>query len=103
MTLGPPQPRIDGPVKVSGAAAYASDVKIPNLAFGVLLCSTIVKGRIAAINTSAASAQPGVLEIITHQTCPPLLRPTKPIPPQGQSLVPLQGPGLCYFWQQGGG
>ena len=102
MTLGTPQPRIDGPVKVSGAAAYASDVKIPNLAFGVLLCSTIVKGRIAAIDTSAASAQPGVLEIITHQTCPPLLRPTKPIPSQGQSLVPLQGPDISYYGQHVG-
>jgi xanthine dehydrogenase YagR molybdenum-binding subunit len=100
--IGTPQPRVDGPLKVSGAAAYAGDVKIPNLAFGVVLCSTIVKGRITAIDTSAATAQPGVLGIITYQNCPPVHKPPKPIPSQGQSLIPLQSPQISYYGQHVG-
>jgi xanthine dehydrogenase YagR molybdenum-binding subunit len=101
-SIGTPQPRIDGPLKVSGAAAYAGDVKFPNLAFGVLLCSTIVKGRITAIDTQTACAQPGVLDVITYQNCPPIQKPAKPIVSQGQSLVPLQGPDIFYYGQHVG-
>jgi xanthine dehydrogenase YagR molybdenum-binding subunit len=100
--IGTSQPRVDGPLKAGGAATYAADVKIPNLAFGVLLCSTIVKGRIAAIDTSLASAQPGVLDIITHQNCPPFQKPPKPIPSQGQSLLPLQGADISYYGEHVG-
>ena len=88
--IGIPQPRVDGPLKVGGGATYAADVKIPNLAFGVLLCSTIVKGRIATIDTSLASAQPGVLDIITYQNCPPFQKPSKPISSQGHEALPLR-------------
>ena len=62
--LGTPLPRVDGALKVSGGASYAADVKLPNLAFGVLLCSTIPKGRIASIDTRLASAQPGAVETL---------------------------------------
>jgi xanthine dehydrogenase YagR molybdenum-binding subunit len=101
-SIGTSQPRVDGALKVSGAAAYAGDVKIPNLAFGVLLCSTIVKGRITGIDTEAARAQSGVLDIITYQNCPPVQTPSKPIVSQGQSLVPLQGPDISYYGQHVG-
>ena len=100
--IGTEQPRIDGPQKVSGAATYAGDVKIPNLAFGVLLCSTIVKGHITAIDTSVASEHPGVTAIITHLNCPPIHKPPKPVVSQGQSLIPLQGPEISYYGQHVG-
>ena len=100
--LGTPLPRVDGALKVSGGASYAADVKLPNLAFGVLLCSTIPKGRIASIDTRLASAQPGVLQIITYENCPTLHKPLKPIPSQGQSLVPLQGPDITYYGEHVG-
>jgi xanthine dehydrogenase YagR molybdenum-binding subunit len=95
--MGTPLPRVDGPLKVSGSALYAADVQIPNLAFGVLICSTIVKGRIAAIDTSIATSQPGVLNVVTYENCPKFHRPAKPLPSQGQSLVPLQTPDIAYY------
>jgi xanthine dehydrogenase YagR molybdenum-binding subunit len=101
-SVGSAQSRVDGPLKVSGTAPYAGDVKLPNLSFGVLLCSTIVKGHITAIDTSVASAQPGVVKIITYQNCPPIHKPEKPFPSQGQSLIPLQGPEILYHGQHVG-
>ena len=77
--LGTPVMRIDGALKVSRGAMYAADLNLPNLAYGVLLCSTIAKGRIASIDARDAAAQPGVLQIITYANCPPLHQPTKPI------------------------
>jgi xanthine dehydrogenase YagR molybdenum-binding subunit len=95
--LGTRLRRVDGPLKVSGRARYAADVPLPDLAFGVLICSTIAKGRVATIDSGRATAQPGVLQVITYQNCPKFQRPAKPVASQGQSLVPLQGPDIAYY------
>ena len=100
--LGTPVLRIDGALKVSGGAMYAADLNLPNLAYGVLLCSTIAKGRIASIDARDAAAQPGVLQIITYANCPPLHQPAKPISSQGQSLVPLQSADIAYYGEHVG-
>ncbi len=100
--LGAPTPRIDGALKVSGGATYAADIGLPDLAYGVLLCSTIAKGRIQSINTNEAAAQPGVLDIITYQNCPRLHQPAEPIASQGQSLVPLQSADIAYYGEHVG-
>ena len=64
--MGAPEPRIDGRLKVTGEARYGSDFAVRNPAYGYLITSTIAKGRIRAINLSAAKAVPGVLEIFTQ-------------------------------------
>ena len=38
--------RVDGKLKVTGAAKYAAEYNIPNVAYGVLVGSTIAKGTI---------------------------------------------------------
>jgi len=68
--VGEAQPRIDGAAKVSGKARYAADVPAQNLAHGVVICSTIAKGRIASVDTTVAAAAPGVLQIVTYKNCP---------------------------------
>ncbi len=62
--------RVDGKQKVTGAAKYAAEYKIPGLTFAVLVESTIAKGLIKNINTKKAENAPGVLTVIYHGNAP---------------------------------
>src|SRR5258707_5649082 len=61
--LGIGQPRVDGPLKVSGRATYASDHHFPGMVYGVPVCSTIARGEIRSTDTSAEERMPGLLAI----------------------------------------
>ncbi|MCC8538220.1 xanthine dehydrogenase family protein molybdopterin-binding subunit [Xanthomonas codiaei] len=63
-------PRIDGRAKVTGQARYAAEWPVPDLAYGVVVSSSIAKGTIVGFDLVAARAVPGVLEIITHENRP---------------------------------
>src|SRR6187549_2175643 len=65
--VGQPVDRIDGPLKTTGTAPYAHDRHdvIANQAVGYVVGSAIAKGRIAAIDPTAARAAPGVIAIVT--------------------------------------
>ena len=58
--IGKPQPRIDGPLKVSGTAMYASDFYFPDLLYAVPVEATIANGKIQKLDTAAAEKMPGV-------------------------------------------
>lgn len=62
--------RVDGRVKVTGAAAYSAEYAVPNLAHAILVTSTIAKGSIIAIDSREAEAAPGVLAAISHLNNP---------------------------------
>src|SRR3989442_3915498 len=72
--IGPGVDRVDGPLKVAGAAHYPSDFSFPNLAHAVLVQSTVAAGRIRRIDTGTADAAPGVLAVITHENAGRLAR-----------------------------
>jgi xanthine dehydrogenase YagR molybdenum-binding subunit len=57
--IGRDTPRIDGPLKVSGTAHYASDFYFPGLLYGVPVEATIAKGKITKLDTAAAEKLPG--------------------------------------------
>ncbi len=61
-----PSDRVDGRLKVTGAAKYSAEYKVPGLAYGVLVGSTIARGRIRSINARQAERAPGVLAVISH-------------------------------------
>jgi xanthine dehydrogenase YagR molybdenum-binding subunit len=65
--VGKPVDRVDGPLKVTGTAPYANDRHdvVANQAHGYIVGSAISKGRIVAMDLSAARAAPGVLAIVT--------------------------------------
>ncbi|ETR77144.1 xanthine dehydrogenase [Afipia sp. P52-10] len=65
--MGNPEPRVDGRLKVTGAARYGSDFPVTRPAFAFLVTSAIAKGRIAAMTLDRARAVPGVLDILTHE------------------------------------
>ena len=67
--------RVDGPLKVTGAAKYPAEFNLPNLAYAFLVMSPIAKGTITAIDSSAAEKSPGVLAVITHLNAPKLAEP----------------------------
>ena len=66
--------RLDGPVKVQGHARFAAEFPIKGMVYSALAYSTIPKGRIASLDTSAAEAAIGVVLVMTHRNAPHLKR-----------------------------
>ncbi|WP_398482183.1 aldehyde oxidoreductase molybdenum-binding subunit PaoC [Tardiphaga sp.] len=66
--------RIDGPLKTTGRAPYAAERHdvAPNQAYGHVVGSAIARGRIEAIDVSAAKASPGVVAVVTTLDASPL-------------------------------
>ena len=58
--------RVDGKAKVTGTAQYAYEYNIPNVAYGVIVGSTIAKGTITDLDTKSAERAPGVVGVISH-------------------------------------
>ena len=48
--IGTPQNRVDGRAKVTGQAKYAAEFDTPDLTYGIVISSSIAKGRIASID-----------------------------------------------------
>src|SRR6184192_3439207 len=61
--IGRKTPRVDGPLKVSGVAQYASDFHFPGLLYAVPVEATIANGKIQKLDTTAAEKMPGVQAI----------------------------------------
>ncbi|HZZ38423.1 MAG TPA: xanthine dehydrogenase family protein molybdopterin-binding subunit, partial [Acidobacteriaceae bacterium] len=94
--------RIDGPLKVTGAAPYAVDHPLENLAVGVGVPSTIGNGRVTRIDASAAQAMPGVLAVLHHGNSEPLYRPGGPFEQEsraGESRPPFEDDNVYYYGQ----
>ena len=96
--IGDPVDRIDGPLKVTGAAPYPSDFTFPDLTHAVLVQSTIAAGTIRGIDAATAEATPGVLAVITHENAPALaeapMHPFGPPPP-----FPLRDNRIVHYGQ----
>jgi len=73
--IGPARNRVDGRLKVTGAAKYCCEFEVPKCATGWTVESNISKGKITAIDTKAAQAVPGVLAVLTHENAPKLKAP----------------------------
>jgi xanthine dehydrogenase YagR molybdenum-binding subunit len=68
--IGTPVSRLDGPEKVSGAARFAAEFPIERMVFAALKYSTVPRGRIRELDTTAAVAAPGVVLVMTHENAP---------------------------------
>jgi xanthine dehydrogenase YagR molybdenum-binding subunit len=67
-SAGQPVARVDGRLKVTGAARYAADNPIPDLVHGVLVCSTVSRGTVESIDTKAALDHPDVIRVLADFT-----------------------------------
>ena len=57
--------RRDGELKVRGAAVYAYETPVERPASVAIVQATVARGRVTAVDTSAAEALDGVLAVLT--------------------------------------
>jgi xanthine dehydrogenase YagR molybdenum-binding subunit len=79
--IGRKTPRVDGPLKVSGTAQYASDFHFPGMLHAVPVEATIASGRVGKIDTTTAEKMPGVRAIFHRENI-------------GKIFRSVQGPGF---------
>ena len=101
--LGKPASRIDGRVKVTGAAKYAAEYNVAALAHGVVVSSAIAKGRIKRIHTADALSVEGVLDVLTHEHRPELASTDEKykdeVAPPGSPFRPLYDDRIHFSGQ----
>ena len=100
--IGVATPRIDGPLKVSGSAMYASDYNFPGLLYAWPVCATISSGTITRLDTAGAEKMPGVIAVYHRENIGKLYR----VPPStGFTLIvdekrpPFEDDTIRYYGQ----
>ena len=100
--IGQPIPRVDGPLKVSGTATYTSDHNFPGMLYAVPVPSTIAKGAIIGLDTSAAEKMPGVKAMFHRENIGHFFR----VPPTpdfsiviDERRTPLEDDVIRYYGQ----
>jgi xanthine dehydrogenase YagR molybdenum-binding subunit len=93
-SIGEAVSRIDGILKVTGAASYSTDFPAANFAYGFLIKSEIAAGKILEIDTNAAEKSPGVVAVITHKNALKI-NPSRAV--RGGAV--LQNADVNYFGQ----
>ena len=67
--VGRSRPRIDALERVTGAARYTGDVKLPGMAYARVLRSPHPHARITRIDTRRAREMPGVHAVLARENC----------------------------------
>ncbi|WP_353064202.1 xanthine dehydrogenase family protein molybdopterin-binding subunit [Tunturibacter psychrotolerans] len=100
--IGVATPRIDGPLKVSGSAMYASDHHFPGLLYAWPVCATISSGTITRLDTGVAEKMPGVIAVYHRENIGKLYR----VPPStGFTMIidekrpPFEDDTIRYYGQ----
>jgi xanthine dehydrogenase YagR molybdenum-binding subunit len=91
--IGAPLDRIDGPLKVTGAAQYAFEFPAQDAGYLAIVRSTIAKGRVASVDASAARRLDGVLAVLTHENAPRVAST------DDEALRVLQTDAVAYYGQ----
>ncbi len=100
--IGQPISRIDGKLKVTGAAPYGAEHAIENVAHGVPVTSTIGSGQVTRIDTSLAEKMSGVLGIVHHGNVEPMYRPAQGFERMiraGETRPPFEDNNVYYYGQ----
>ncbi|TWV58754.1 xanthine dehydrogenase family protein molybdopterin-binding subunit [Streptomyces misionensis] len=88
--LGAPAERLEGRQKVTGAARYAAEHPLSGRAHAWPVPAAVARGRVTAVDTSAARAEPGVLAVLTPEDAPRLAAP------EDATLAVLQDPRVPH-------
>jgi xanthine dehydrogenase YagR molybdenum-binding subunit len=93
--------RVDAADKVKGAALFGADRSPHNLLHAALAVASIVKGRVEAIDVTAARAQKGVRDVLTHETIGELNKVGFLLGggPASQSIQPMLSNQIAYRGQ----
>ncbi|MBN8808452.1 MAG: xanthine dehydrogenase family protein molybdopterin-binding subunit [Sphingomonas sp.] len=73
--IGSPVSRLDGPLKVTGAARFAAEFAFDDMTYAALAFAKIPRGRIVSIDSAAAESAPGVVLVMTHRNAPRMNTP----------------------------
>jgi xanthine dehydrogenase YagR molybdenum-binding subunit len=84
--IGRQTARVDGPLKVAGAAQYASDFHFPGMLYAVPVEATIANGKIQKLDTAEAEKMPGVRAIFHRGNIGKIFR----------SVLGKGMEGICY-------
>jgi xanthine dehydrogenase YagR molybdenum-binding subunit len=98
--IGAQVSRLDGPLKVRGEARFAAEYVMEGMVYAALRYSTIARGRITKLDTSAAEAAAGVVLVMTHRNAPRMQPPpvflTAPKAAGGSDLPVMQDDSIHW-------
>ena len=94
--IGKPIDRVDGPLKVTGAAQYSAEIALPHLTHAVVVGAVVAAGRVRVIDTGEAERSEGVVAVLTHHNLPKIVSQ----PPLFPSLFGRAAPGETFFPMQ---
>ncbi len=96
--IGEPINRVDGRLKVTGAAHFTAETPADRMAYAVIVQSSIANGTLQTIDTSAAAAASGVIAVMTADNAPRLPQQGRAAlkPPSGRALSLLQERTVHY-------
>jgi len=98
--IGAQVSRLDGPLKVRGEARFAAEYVMDGMVYAALRYSTIARGRITSLDTSAAEAAAGVVLVMTYRNAPPMQPPplflTGPKAAGGANLPVMQDDSIHW-------
>jgi xanthine dehydrogenase YagR molybdenum-binding subunit len=99
--IGKGMDRVDGRAKVTGTARFAAENHAEDLAYAVLVPSSIASGTIKAIDTSAAEKVPGVVAVFTHLNVPKMNKAKTFMTggAAGENRMPFDGPEIHHAGQ----
>jgi xanthine dehydrogenase YagR molybdenum-binding subunit len=98
--IGSQVSRLDGPLKVRGEARFSAEFVMQHMVYAALRYSTIARGQITTLDTSAAEAATGVVLVMTHRNAPPMQPPplflTAPRAAGGSDLPVMQDDSIHW-------
>lgn len=68
--VDPAVPRVEGTLKLTGAASYAADRRPEGVLYAVLVGAPVAAGRLRGVDADAARALPGVAAVLTATDLP---------------------------------
>jgi len=104
VSVGTPIDRVEGRLKVTGGADYASDRILDGMLYGVPVGSTIAAGRVLRVDATDALAVPGVVAAFDHTNLRTLhsIDPTLPFSAlciADEHRAPLSDDAVTYYGQ----
>jgi xanthine dehydrogenase YagR molybdenum-binding subunit len=98
--IGAQVSRLDGPLKVRGEARFAAEYAMEGMVYAALRYSTVARGQITTLDTSAAEAAPGVVLAMTYRNAPRMQPPplflTAPQAAGGSDLPVMQDDSIHW-------
>ena len=101
--IGQPKSRVDGKLKVTGAAKYAAENNVPNMLYGYIVSSAAAKGKITKFDLEKAESVAGVVKIFTFENRPRTAwfdyKHQDEVAPYGSPFRPLYDENIVYSQQ----